>query len=692
MQSKPAAVPTQQDPEPVTGTDPQTAKRPLAMSDGPKVVARPVPKMQTEDPREFQMGQMRRRFKPTESEDNDCSSLTFQLVPSDPDFPYDIESLECMLWIPKSYPAAGRPTLTVKNKDIPRGFQINIERGYDAIVAGAPQATLLGLMNRLDKQLETILAGKMTETVKIVPNAGQSRPTPKSEPKPPQPTTVPVRQIDLADPTADQKSLAKAKRQTDVRQLEARFSRLPSFAKSADGLTFTLPLDSPKRSTWPSSLQALQTVKITVPELYPIAPAQLKLESNTDEARAVETAFQRRSEEEPNATVTQQLNYLGQNLKQMSVTTPRADPLKAKPVIATTSHSETKQPETRPDQRRFETSKSHVHLIPRPIEWSQPASNDDATDSDESSSEAASSAGDEDATQLESLPEETTTSAPAERGILLSFPQLDLHGIELLELTSLNVTVKCERCKEIMDVERLRSGDENSTTKQVSCKKCANGMAVRFRADMIHANSVRAGYLDLDGCAVVDMLPSQFQPSCSECSTTYPAPGVSAVRGDSAMAICRECHKRMSFRIQEVKFLQTSAAAIRASRTPGRKKQRENLGITAGTPLPNEGRCTHYKKSYRWFRFSCCNRVFPCDRCHDEKEDHPPEFANRMLCGYCSREQNYRPEDCGICHAHLTKKAGKGFWEGGKGTRDPARMSRKDPRKYKRRPGTKPKT
>lgn len=37
----------------------------------------------------------------------------------------------------------------------------------------------------------------------------------------------------------------------------------------------------------------------------------------------------------------------------------------------------------------------------------------------------------------------------------------------------------------------------------------------------------------------------------------------------------------------------------------------------------------------------------------------------------------------------LVGKRSGGFWEGGKGTRDKARMSRKDPRKYKRRGGTK---
>ena len=110
---------------------------------------------------------------------------------------------------------------------------------------------------------------------------------------------------------------------------------------------------------------------------------------------------------------------------------------------------------------------------------------------------------------------------------------------------------------------------------------------------------------------------SNFMPTCSECSTAYPT-GVVAVRGDAAMAICRECHHRMSkllhirtitignlcsywhtaFRIQEVKFLQMSATAskpslsrvqasqtltrlldfvVRASKAPARKKVRKLL-------------------------------------------------------------------------------------------------------------------
>ena len=86
----------------------------------------------------------------------------------------------------------------------------------------------------------------------------------------------------------------------------------------------------------------------------------------------------------------------------------------------------------------------------------------------------------------------------------------------------------------------------------------------------MHANSVRAGHLDLDGCTIVDMLPryisssrfitfydlldyevvnpkySNFIPTCSECSTSHPPPGIVSVRGESSIIVCRECHHRMS--------------------------------------------------------------------------------------------------------------------------------------------------
>lgn len=110
----------------------------------------------------------------------------------------------------------------------------------------------------------------------------------------------------------------------------------------------------------------------------------------------------------------------------------------------------------------------------------------------------------------------------------------------------------------------------------------------------------------------------------------------------------------MVFKMPEVKFLVVGSAAMSArAALPLKKRPKEVLGIVAGQELPRRGRCQHYGKSYRWFRFSCCAKVFPCDRyvlpgyalcefrgsaadsslsrCHDAETDHPNEHANRMI-------------------------------------------------------------
>ncbi|TKA69850.1 hypothetical protein B0A55_06735 [Friedmanniomyces simplex] len=553
----------------------------------------------------------------------------------------------------KTYSLSGRPMLQVTNNDIPRGFQINIERGFDLIASSNPEATLLALVNRLDRQLETILTGRMADTIKIVANKA---PVVKPKEASTDVATLPEHSTPQASqtpapspPSEDEIRVAESKRQQHTRQLEARFGRLQAFVKSSDGLTYTLPLDSPKRTTWPASLQGLKSVTLHVPRRYPIQVASIHLDVNSEESRLVEDAFSRLPETLHEPTLTQLANHLTQHLHEMAINKDSSIS-QSLPPIEKGVREILQQPKldapTVLAKNTVPDDKQHIHIIPRPPEWAQ--QQDEGDESTSESSSADDSSSDEAEAEFPQTEAEMNSgpSAPQERGVLLSFPHAEIYGIELLELTSLNITVKCERCKDTMDVQRLRNATGNGPEmRQETCKKCASGLAVGFRADLIHVNSARAGYLDLDG----------------------------------------------SFRIPEVKFLQVSASAIRASKAPGRKKAKENLGITAGSELPRRGRCKHYSKSYRWFRFSCCSKVFPCDRCHDEGTDHPNEHANRMLCGYCSREQNFRPEDCGICHAVLIGKRGRGFWEGGKGTRDPTRMSKKDPRKYKRRPGTKPK-
>jgi hypothetical protein len=391
------------------------------------VVIKPQPRI--EDQRAFQIAQIQRRYKPEVAEKDNSTVLRFKLIPSDPDFPYDIDALDCTLTVPKSFPEADKPSLRVTNKDIPRGFQINIEQGFDMILANTPEVTLLGLFNRLDKQLETILAGEMAETVKIVVNRGISTSTKPSVVPSPSPPPV-VEPVLPRGPsfTAAQKVEAQQKRQMYTRQLEARFGRLQNFLKAHDGFSYTLPLDSPKRASWPRSLQMLRTFTLLLPELYPLEPSTILLDSDSVEARNAEHAFHARSEARTDATLTQQINYFCQHIHDMALQSPKTDEPAPKEGIVPAQASEA--PKSIPAAAPNEDDRSHIHVIPRPPEWSiDLVTNEegDYSDSDDYSYDS----GDDTEGSAAHTDNEAPTSAPVEKGVLLSFPQLELHGIEV---------------------------------------------------------------------------------------------------------------------------------------------------------------------------------------------------------------------------------------------------------------------
>ncbi|ERF74549.1 hypothetical protein EPUS_00679 [Endocarpon pusillum Z07020] len=664
-----------------------------------KRVFQPIPETQRADPRQFQLNQLRRRFSPEEKEVHEATALTFRLVPTDPDFPFEMMALQCTLLVPHSYPTRGRPSLRVTNPEMDRGYQINVERGFDSLVTTMSKSTLLALMNELDKRLEGFLVSEKAQTIKLVTNTGKgpSNIALRSTAPPAQPAAISSEKepssISSPPQHSSQKiSEAAVKRESDIRQLEARMGRQPHFSKSPGGLSFFVPLQISQLSKLPVSLQPLKSVRLFVPLLYNLEPCSISLvDVSSKEADTVQAAFRSHATAHPEMTLMAHVNHLAQNLHTMAIeapaaaTTPRSPPLapspSTEPPVRTSKDVGIDQEEDRP----------HIHIIPRPPEWDRPRDDIDQNSSGTDGSEFESSEYGTDDDGGAAVPAEARvgTDIGPDLGILLSFPSLALYGAELLQLFSISLTLKCDRCKEMKDVKSVKSYTpaDTSLIKHESCNKCAAQLSIGYRSELMHPTSVRAGHLDLDGCSIVDLLPSNFIPTCSQCSTPYPAPGVVSFRGESTMVMCRECHQKMSFKIPDVKFLRVSAAGVGKNRPLPRKRPKENLGIVSGQELPRRGRCQHYAKSYRWFRFSCCSKVYPCDRCHDATEEHPNEHANRMICGFCSREQIYRPEDCIHCHSSVIRKHGGGFWEGGKGTRDKVRMNRKDPRKYKRRPG-----
>jgi hypothetical protein len=578
-----------------------------------RIVPKPAPQGQ-DDPRLVQLGQVRRRYSPEESTaPNGDTVLKFRMAPSDPDFPYEMQALACTLFVPAAFPKA-QVVLRVTNKEMGRGYQINVENGFQAIMERLPQSTILQHLYALDRDLETLLAAPKAETVKITSHARVE--TFKDPSKIEDVWTVPENstQSKLESqivhttppaPTYSPEQLEKAQqiRKDHVRQFEARMGRLPLFAKGSDGISYTVPVQ-PRRAELPVSLRDVQRIKLIVPARYNLDPCRIELYENSgDDARYVEQHFQSLVAVNPDMNLFALINKLSQTMHTMTKppTTPD-DPKKftTKPAEVPISPDATSTAESLPLRRKDGGDKSHIVFIPRPPEWGMP--DREIGDSEEGSSwdDDSEDADNTDSGEREHVGETQESHRP-ERGILISFPGLELYGIELMELITLSITVKCDRCKDVTDVPNLRdSATDPGAVKTVVCKKCSNQLSVGYRMDLLHANCVRAGYLDMDGCTVVDLLPSFFKPTCSECSTPFPAPGVNSVRGDSSLAICRECHKRLSFKIPDIKFLQVSATTVRASQAPRKKK--EILGIRAGEQLPNRGRCSHYAKSYRWFR------------------------------------------------------------------------------------------
>ena len=509
------------------------------------MVSKPVSRAQVEDPREFQIKQLRRRFSPSETAEDGGTAFAFQMVPSDPDFPFEMEGLECILHVPSGYPRADRPTLEVKNEEMGREWQNRVERGFARLAKGSPNGTLLGFMNQLDRQLESLLMDKKEEPITIIPNRVPGKPAPHTEPSKPVQIAKPATNVSKPPQTytPEQLRTASQRREAETSQLEARLGRTPLFSKSSDGIAYTIPITPRKHGDLPVPLQGVQKIKLFVPLLYPLQHCRIELQDvSRDVAKTIESGFERKVKGD-DGTLMGHVNWLAQNMHVLAIEViaePAAetDLRQPAPVEVGEAANEEKIDPTAKDG----DDRSHIKVIPRPPEWMADNADDESSESEYSDSYDSGDEDEDGGAALEAVPENQSTSGP-ERGISLSFPSLELYSIELLELASLSITIKCERCKDTMDINNLR----DKAQKSESCKKCAMPLSVGYRRELMHVYSFRAGYLDLEGCTVVDMLPSNFLPTCSECSTTYASPGVVSVRGESSsMAVCRECHRKMS--------------------------------------------------------------------------------------------------------------------------------------------------
>jgi hypothetical protein len=453
-------------------------------------VSKPVSESHRIDPRQFQLNQLRRRFSPVEKDERDATALSFELVPTDPDFPFEMTGLSCSMLVPYSYPDKGQPSLRVINPEMGRGYQINVERGFESLAAAMPKSTLLALVNELDKRLEGFLTSEQAQTVKLVTNTGKKTSvkasTSKATPEVPVAVSTSLEASSLSalpKHTPQQIAETKAKRESEIRQLEARMGRQPLFSKSSDGLSFSVPLQIPNSSKLPVSLQSVRSIKLFVPLSYNFESCSVLLvDVSSDEADAVRVSFQRHAAAHPEMTLMAHVNHLAQNMHTMAleVSTPAPEIPKLPP----SSSVETAPQISKDLAARQLEDRPHVQIIPRPPEWDNPRDEEvvhsDSSGADNSEDESPEYDTDDDGGTAIPFEAQLDADTGPDLGILLSFPSLELYGAELLQLYSISLTVKCDRCKDMKDVKNVRphAPGDNALVKHESCNKCANQLGI----------------------------------------------------------------------------------------------------------------------------------------------------------------------------------------------------------------------
>lgn len=502
---------------------------------------KPVSRFELEDPRGFQINQIRRRFNPQESHDYHGTGLKFTLIPTDPDFQFDLKGLECLLHVPFQYPSQSVPTLKVLNQDLDVESRILVQQRFDHIVETRPSDTLLRWMNALDRQLEHALTHLAPE------NAAGSLPA--SVGSPAQRSSQGYQDTKKPITTREEKAGVHQRRQKEITQLTSRLGRDPLFKADSDGISYTIPIKPTRPDLLLNPLRPLKTVHMIVPLAYPHESCQMEIRGITDEsARSIERAFVVHAATNPDMSIMAHINYLAAAMHKMANQAPDVSDTSARvsSMSLNTTHPPEDAPSTAPQMPSDEPGsevrpggealqdRPHIQVIPRPPEWDFPDEHGDSDSDISNESWSEETVSDNEQSGGVTVPNRAAWQTG--RRVHLNFPHMELHGVELLSVTSISVTVKCERCKEQHDMKTIKIGDDGISvpaSRTEICQKCSSYLRVGklqdalhldsntvesgtirltvyvpgFHRELMHAASNRAGTLHLDGCSAVDLLP-----------------------------------------------------------------------------------------------------------------------------------------------------------------------------------------
>ncbi|KAJ9087765.1 hypothetical protein DSO57_1030053 [Entomophthora muscae] len=629
----------------------------------------------------------------------------------DPDFPFDLNALSLAFQL---FPSDGYTYfhfIKVLNQDIPRKIAVNIEAALAKHSSSKNGVTLLDSLKWLIQNLSSILSQPESTIIKFVSykaDAPNPKPTAEKQPcLPPKPmpsikndvtksvsSANSYKSIDLQKLTLDPQA-PLSRKEKDIAQMKRRFrSSFVVLSENHEFFKFQIKL-APSDPDYIFKVECSYfLIDITVPNDYPatghsiyatIAPGRQTAKIHEYMLRNVEAKFNDYAKASQLTSILHCVNWLDTRIESLIL---QAQP---KPTEVTQISSFVKIDKNtlnysppRGIQVEFPSAKPNANHVEIEVSSSQADLSGDK-ELDESSDEL-----DPETIQLDSTPH---------CGIQLKATEMALKCISLANLTSVELEVNCDRCKRRLAAPKI-------SMHQISlfaCPGCHIQIGLQLRPVLFYPNAESLGYLDVLGCIPHTISRVSITANCESCDKqNCDLPEFKEILLDSQRREnCRQCHSLMEFNLSGVKLVKlapSSALLENASSNShvedsvqilGGAIKKEKIAYKVGQPLPSFGACRHYKRSNRWLRFPCCGKAYPCDTCHDDASqgDHDMIFASAMICGFCSQETRYQyhREDplCSRCGHKLTGSSkGKAFWEGGKGTRDPSKMSRNDPKKY----------
>ena len=253
--------------------------------------------------------------------------------------------------------------------------------------------------------------------------------------------------------------------------------------------------------------------------------------------------------------------------------------------------------------------------------------------------------------------------------------QLTFRNLGTAYFTSISLELNCTRCQErtllktTLSEAGLITGDYYFED-MLSCP-CTLPISFKLNSSMIFEKSGKKMATGrFTGCTLVDIPDFDMKFSCPDCGEFS---NLFNVHGYKPYIVnCQACFSKGTFQVDGFEFLEKAP-------------ETEDTKVPTGKPLPKNGVCKHFKNSYRWFKYPCCQRLFPCMICHDDNTDHPSQRSELYVCGFCSTLQKCTQKNtCKKCQGNINgQDSNKRFWEGGKGCRNTDRLSRNDKHKFK---------